>query len=146
MTATEVASRTPYWHEYADSYTAIDVTGRVVLDIGADCGSSAVWFIQHGAKRVVCYSLEEQQCHDERIEWHGEWKGEYILADVLKVDCEGCECMLTPEVIEKYEQWYIAVHTFAPCYGTMKAYLLAHGKLIYMTPDRREELYGHTKG
>ena len=122
-----------YWKEYAYTYSFFDVKGLVILDIGADIGSSAIWFLQHGAKKVICFSLEPQVFFDERIEWHGEWKGEYVPADLLKVDCEGCECLLTEELISKYKYYYIAIHTGTPCFERLKAYLDKHATPIFKT-------------
>lgn len=130
-----------YIREYPLTYVNIDVNGKTVLDIGADVGTSAEWFIKQGAKRVICFSLEEQEIFDERIEWHGKWNGEYVKADVLKIDCEGCECLLTQEVIEKYSEYYIAIHTFAQCFLKLKEYLQKNANIIFITPDKKEEMY-----
>jgi hypothetical protein len=130
-----------YEDEYPLSYKYIDVKDKIVLDIGADIGTSAKWFIEHGASKVIAYSLDLQEIFDDKIEWHFEWHGEYIKADVLKIDCEGCECMLTQNMIEKYKEWYIAIHKFAFCYYAMKKYLKSVGKLVYVTPDKKERMY-----
>lgn len=130
-----------YIKEYPQSYVYIDVKGKTVLDIGADVGTSALWFIGHGAEKVICYSLDKQEVFNDKIVWCGEWHGEYIPADVLKIDCEGCECMLTPELINKYQEWYIAVHTFSSCYNPLREYLEQNGKLVFITPDKKEYLY-----
>ena len=50
-----------YENEYPDAYRYIDVKDKVVLDIGADIGTSAKWFINQGAKKVICYSLDMQK-------------------------------------------------------------------------------------
>lgn len=130
-----------YWHEYEQSYTYIDVAGKTILDIGADSGSSAYWFLIHGAKKVICYSGEAQILFDDRIEWHGKWRGEYVPADILKIDCEGCECNLTLPLIFRYREYYIAVHNFAGCYTFLKSFLELDGKLVFTTPDGVEMMY-----
>jgi len=122
-----------YWQEYAKAYSYFDVKELVVLDIGADIGSSAVWFLQHGAKKVICYSLEQQGFFDERIEWHGEWNGEYIPADLLKMDCEGCECKLSIELLNRYKYYYVAIHTGTPCFEMLKAYLDKNAVQVFTT-------------
>ncbi len=133
-----------YENEYPDAYRYIDVKDKVVLDIGADIGTSAKWFINQGAKKVICYSLDMQKIFDDKIEWHFEWHGEYVFAQVLKIDCEGCECMLTPELINRYPEWYIAIHTFSKCYNEMKKYIKRMGKLVYVTPDKKEKMYARS--
>ena len=45
-----------YENEYPDAYKYIDVKDKIVLDIGADIGTSAKWFINQGAKKVICYN------------------------------------------------------------------------------------------
>lgn len=133
-----------YEDEYPLSYKYIDVKDKIVLDIGADIGTSAKWFIEQGASKVIAYSLDLQEIFDDKIEWHFEWNGEYVFAQVLKIDCEGCECMLTPELINRYPEWYIAIHTFSKCYNEMKKYIKRIGKLVYVTPDKKERLYARS--
>lgn len=128
-------------NEYLQSYNVINVKDKTILDIGADIGSSAFYFLSCGAKKVICYSNENQAIYDDRIEWHGIWKGEYIPADVLKIDCEGCECMLTKNIIEKYNEWYIAIHNFSNCFNSLKNYLEINGKLVFITKDKKELMY-----
>jgi hypothetical protein len=130
-----------YKREYPLAYTTIDVTNKVILDIGADVGTSAQWFLKHNAKKVICFSMNEQMIFDNRIEWNGKWQGEYVKADVLKIDCEGCECKLTERMIEKYNEWYIAIHTFSKCFDNMMKYLDTKGKVVFITEDFYEYLY-----
>ena len=134
-------TKSGYWHEYPDSYSFIDVREKTIVDIGADAGSSAHWFLLHGAKKVICFSNEPQEYFDSRVEWRGAWNGEYVPADVLKIDCEGCECMLTISLIRMYAEYYIAIHTFAGCYAILRDYLEGDGKLVFTTPDKVEWLY-----
>ena len=138
MNLNEIVS---YLNEYLQSYTVIDVKGKTVLDIGADIGTSPFYFLTLGAKSVIAYSNEPQAIFDSRIEWRNKWNGEYVEADVLKIDCEGCECLLYHEFIEKYNEWYIAIHTFSNCFYPMKEYLETRGTLVFITPDKKELLY-----
>ena len=139
MNCNEIIS---YLNEYLESYNYINVKGKTVLDIGADVGTSPFYFLTLGAEKVIAYATEQQAIKDKRIEWHNKWNGEYIKADVLKIDCEGCECMITEDIIEKYREWYIAIHTFSSCFESMRDYLVKHGKLVFTTPDKKEYLYG----
>ena len=138
MSCDEILS---YLNEYRKAYITIDVKDKIILDIGADVGTSAFYFLTLGAKKIICYSLENQKIFDEKIEWHGKWYGEYTYADILKIDCEGCECMLTKEIIEKYNEWYIAIHIWSNCFNDMEKYLQNNGKLVFVTPDNKEFLY-----
>ncbi len=134
-------TKSAYWHEYEESYTFIDVAGKTIVDIGADNGSSAYWFLQQGAEKVICFSNEPQEFFDPRVEWRGTWFGEYVPADVLKIDAEGAECMLTITMIRRYSEYYIAVHTFACCYPILRDFLENDGELVFTTPDRIEWMY-----
>lgn len=130
-----------YMNEYFKSYSVIDVKGKTVIDIGADVGTSAFYFLCKGANLVIAYSLEPQKIFDDKLVWRKDWKGEYIEGDVFKIDCEGCECLLTKDIIERYPEWYIAIHTFSNCFNPMKEYLETHGQLVFITPDKKEYLY-----
>lgn len=130
-----------YINEYPQSYKFINIKDKIVLDIGGDVGTSAFYFLALGAKKVIVYSLQQQKVFDSRIEWHNEWNGLYIPADVLKIDCEGCECSLTKETIEKYNEWYIAIHIWSDCFENMKKYIETKGILTFITPDKKELMY-----
>lgn len=134
-----------YTGEYARSYIFIDVCGKSIIDIGADTGTSAMWFINAGAKKVTCYSLEKQQVFRPQIEWRGKWSGEPLpAADVLKIDCEGCECALTPLEISKFKEYYIAIHRFTPCYYRLQRFLEEDAVKSFITPDGVEVMYVKT--
>ena len=130
-----------YINEYLQSYKFIDVKNKIVLDIGSDIGTSPFYFLSQGAIKVIAYSLNTQRIFDERIDWHTKWNGEYVQADILKIDCEGCECLLTKELIEKYNEWYIAIHIWSGCFNSMKEYLEQKGKLVFITKDKKEYMY-----
>ncbi len=127
--------------EYDASYRYIDVRGKVVLDIGADFGTSAFWFIAQGAQKVIAYDTYQNRIVHPKIEWHGKWNGEFVPADVLKIDCEGCECLASPSFFEKYREAYIAIHEFAPCFNSLFPYLNSTCHKIFVTEDGKETMF-----
>jgi len=87
--------------------------GKVVLDIGVDFGLSPAFFLYQGASKVIAYSPERQKnwLKDPRIEWHREyWHGQLHQADVLKIDCEGCEYQRPVDFYFPYPEALIAIH------------------------------------
>lgn len=145
--------RTIYDAELESSYGALDVEGRTVVDIGADCGSSAWYFLQKGATKVICYEADEDQyqeliknCRgDNRVEPHRRWNGESVDGDVLKVDCEGCELALTGEFFVKFKHFAIAIHPYmypTHTYRRIRDLLTGNGAILtVVTPDSQEEMY-----
>jgi len=91
--------------------------GKVVLDIGADFGLSPAFFLHQGASKVIAYSPERQKkwLRDSRIEWHREyWNGQLHQADVLKIDCEGCEYSRPLDWYTKnFHSSLFAIHDFS---------------------------------
>jgi precorrin-6B methylase 2 len=93
-------------------YEALGVKGRTVIDIGTGLGDTPIYFSIKGAKRVYGYETDRKQYEAARanIALNGIknitlYNRAYndsdltIRADVLKMDCEGCEY----EFFEKYE-------------------------------------------
>ncbi len=96
---------------YDFSYRA-NYKDKVILEIGADIGSSASYFLQHGAKKV--YSVEgniryynmlvenakqmEDLCKPilMQVERAEQLKALFLIYkfDLLHMDCEGCEKLL----------------------------------------------------
>jgi hypothetical protein len=110
------------FYDYIWSYGSIDWNGKTVLDIGADIGSSALFFLMSGAHYV--YMLEKEQ--ESRSTYEG-LKNKYPLlknsimlnsltdmpnpVDVLKMDCEGCELLLlTEELLNKSREFVVGLH------------------------------------
>ncbi len=115
--------------DYEEMYGSMDYEGKVVLDIGADYGTTATWFLEQGAKRVLVSEKNPEwyeqlvalAVEDPRIEitptidlkticelLHG-W-----FPQIVKVDCEGCEVVLlevSPQLLTKPEVWVLETHT-----------------------------------
>jgi len=110
-----------YWREYPHAYGKLDVFNKTIQVVGADCGSSALYFLWRGAKYVVQYEKEEhlrQKWEEvckyfnvcEKATMKEEWKGEYENVDIFIMDCEGCEKDVNVDMLKKYEQWCIGIH------------------------------------
>ena len=114
----------PYWNEYAQFYSGLNYHNKVVIDIGSDIGSSAMYFIQHGAYHVYGFSLEKQYFKDKRYTHYiyNLEKINYVINNIipyymvtgnniiLKMDCEGCEWNFTIDFIKQFSEWIIAMH------------------------------------
>lgn len=99
-------------------YLPIDVNGKIVLDVGAGEGETAMFFLKHGASKVVCiescanayeYLVLNQQTHHNSIKAINskfELNHLKIPHDFLKIDIEGYEEILlgvkidTPAAVE----------------------------------------------
>ena len=110
------------FYDYLWSYSSINWKRKIVLDIGADIGSSALFFLMHGADYV--YLLEKDQEYRTTYE---SIKQKYPIlenstmlnsladmphnVDVLKMDCEGCEIsLLTEELLNKSMEFVVGLH------------------------------------
>ena len=130
-----------YFEEALEGYN-IDVKGKVVVDIGADWGSTSLYFLARGARKVIAFDRVEPKLQVKGIEWHGLWNGSPVPGDILKVDCEGCECNAEPSLFFQYEASLVAVHRFAPCYSALSGQLREHGcAKVFTSKDGLEEVY-----
>ena len=151
-----------YWYEYDSAYGWLNVKGKRIVIVGADCGSSAIYFLLHGADYVIQYEKDEERrkrwdevCRDftavcNKAEMHGEWNNEYPDADVFIMDCEGCESSLvggtpTPpspnnvEKLNKYAVWCVAVHQWTENRVMLLRKLIPYGvTLRYVSDDGNE--------
>nr|NIN68359.1 hypothetical protein [Anaerolineae bacterium]NIN98446.1 hypothetical protein [Anaerolineae bacterium] len=81
-----------------------------------------------------------------RVEIHGAWNGQLPDADVLKMDCDGCEEILTKKHLDPYRQWAVAIH-LEPWlawehFKRLRIMLQAAGaRLHWQTPDGKEQVY-----
>ncbi|MGC8588904.1 MAG: hypothetical protein ACP5LI_07775 [Hydrogenobaculum sp.] len=110
------------FYDYIWSYGKIFWYDKVVLDIGADIGSSALFFLLNGASKVYLVEKEEEYRQTYR-----KLKEKYPLLqkteliepkdinkvqfDVLKMDCEGCEFyMLNEDLLTNSNEFVIGLH------------------------------------
>jgi hypothetical protein len=109
----------------------LPVQGKVVLDVGAEHGSTADFFLTKGAAGVIAVegdprsfrrlkALADQrgslQAVEKRISSVADWRKLLTSrsAQVVKVDCEGCEGFLLDlddKLFRKPEVWAVELHT-----------------------------------
>jgi len=109
----------------------LDVEGKVVLDVGADYGSTADFFLSKGAAGVIAVEGDPRsfrrlkalaevrgslQAVQMRISSVADWRKLLTSrsAQVVKVDCEGCEGFLLDlddKLFRKPEAWAVELHT-----------------------------------
>ena len=120
-----------YGEDYEFQWGKVDYTGKVVLDIGCDFGSTADFFLRKGAFLVVCVDNNK-----EYIDKLYELRNKFFLPiiglcldmsdsslwsklinlyrpTVVKSDCEGCERALgkvPEEEIRKVPEYIIECH------------------------------------
>ena len=103
----------------AHLYGNLRVENSVVLDLGASIGDSIYYFLTRGASRIIAFEadpvrharLQAYVQGDYRVEIHREYRGEIIMADVMKMDIEGSERdYLTEELLVSYPQWTVGLH------------------------------------
>jgi len=109
-----------------------------VIDVGADCGSSAIFFLKHNTYRVHAFENNRDLCnkfqsnilpilkHYSVFFYCVPVKKENIMNIIqyeknegrrifLKVDCEGCEAeFLDEELMTKIDNGLIAIHDWVP--------------------------------
>jgi hypothetical protein len=79
------------WHLYY--LPRKPLAGKTVLDLGAGCGETAKFFLNHGASRVVCVE-PDNKCLDYLRKNFGNDPRVTIVSDFvdhIKVDIEGAE-------------------------------------------------------
>ena len=116
--------------DYVEMYGGLDYKGAVVLDIGADHGSTAAFFLGRGAAHVFASEINPHM--RERLALWAKEKPvtvvealsqgnaaamlAVVVPDVVKVDCEGCEWILQTlpdEVLALPRGWVMETHTDA---------------------------------
>jgi hypothetical protein len=150
-----------YWHEFDLAYGRLDVKDKAITIVGNDCGSSALYFILRGAKRIVGFEKEqklsqlfkEKVCKEfnicDKVEIHGEWTGkesveqsspQYPDTDILVMDCEGCESKFDVSQLQKYKQFCIAIHDWTENRFELMRKLYG-SVLTFISEDNREFVF-----
>lgn len=123
----------PAWcgEDYERFWGHVNYTGKVVLDIGADYGSTASFFLKKGASQIIAVEGNKENFNqlkanaknipsvipiERRVESPKQFE-ELILEyepDILKADCEGCEVYLADiqdSIFSKVTSYVLEVHT-----------------------------------
>lgn len=117
--------------KYEFSYRGIDYAGKTVLDIGADVGSTASYFLRRGARGVIAVEASKKY-FDILLENAKGMRGlctpifmkvtepvqlssllDTYKPDVLHMDCEGCERVLLSIKVEEWKnvpEYELEVH------------------------------------
>ena len=144
-----------YWHEFDLAYGKLDVKDKTITIVGNDCGSSALYFLLKGAKKIIGFEksdelnkrFKEKVCKEfnicDKVEINTEWLGNnYPNSDILVMDCEGCEKNLDFSQLQKYEQYCIAIHDWTE--NRFKLMKKLYGTILtFITDDNREFVFCH---
>ncbi len=86
------------------SYLPVDLKGKVVLDVGAGCGETAIFYLKHGAEKVIAiepnpkaFELLKENLSGlnvEAINTQFNLSHLQLQHDFMKMDGEGCEKLL----------------------------------------------------
>jgi hypothetical protein len=132
-----------FWDE---EYGMVDYRGKVVMDIGADWGRTADYFLQKGARLVIAvegredrYSKLKDNAHliggiVPILLWITEPRdfAKFIKKyrpDVVQVDCEGCEEHLfeIPDALFSLVPEYLVETHNHPLFSAMKEKCVKNG-------------------
>jgi hypothetical protein len=108
----------PEWRYYLPPFSLKD---KVVLDIGADCGSTARYYLLNGAERVICIENNEECI--KYLEINSRNRNIFVIPhdfdyrmlldidyDFCKIDIEGYETL----IINAYEKGEFALYELKP--------------------------------
>ena len=109
--------------EYSRYYSSINYLGKIVVDWGADIGSSAIYFLSKGARKVYCYEVDKSKIKKFNVVKDMPEFKQFNLRDtveynipnakgtILKMDIEGSEAkVLSEEYLGHFSKFIIALH------------------------------------
>ena len=107
----------PYYDECIKYYLDIPVEGKIVFDVGCDFGTSPMLFYIKKAFGIYGFSLEKPYEKFNIYQYLKDYNVMFQLIPffkksmvVLKSDCEGWEWNFTPEFVDSFDDWIIALH------------------------------------
>ena len=111
------------FYEYCLFYAPLNYKNKVVVDYGADIGSSAIYFLSKGATKVIGIEIDKKAKNISKNLKFNEFNFKNAFAyttqkhpkgDILKMDIEGAEKdILTKEYLKTFQQFAIGLHPFA---------------------------------
>lgn len=131
------------WH-IPQEYGSLDYRGALVLDIGAEYGCTAEFFLERGARQVIACEKNpdwrarlEEWAEGKPVTVHGEITAANLpdifsgcAPDTVKVDCEGCESLLLDmpdHLLRGPKAWIMETHTL----DLYRAFTKLFGRLGY---------------
>ena len=109
--------------EYSRYYSSISYLEEIVIDWGADIGSSAIYFLSKGARKVYCYEVDKSKIKKFNVVKDMPEFKQFDLRDtveynipnakgtILKMDIEGSEAkVLSEEYLNHFSKFIIALH------------------------------------
>jgi hypothetical protein len=140
-----------YYAECLKFYSELDAKGKTIYDIGSDFGTSPLYFINKGAVNVLGISGMKQyfkhpKYHQIGIRSFSSVRNiqKVFKADILKSDSEGFEWNFTPEFIDSFSDWIIALH-YPIKNESLFEYIKQHGKNIGSQPGCEFAIYRKNK-
>lgn len=132
----------------------VDFTGKRVMDVGADWGRTADYFLQRGAKIVIAVEgkasfyaklLENSKIVEEIIPVHLSvgTPADFIklikvwTPELLQVNCERCEKNLFPipdEVFSTVNEYLVETHTYDLKEAMIRKCAANNYEILRMTP------------
>ena len=115
--------------DYDLMYGRADYHNKIVLDVGADWGSTALFFLSRGARQVISVECNPELVEQLRktaenkpiialgmkVRSIGDW--EHLIntynPDIIKSDCEGCEeslLTINDGIFRKVREYVIEAH------------------------------------
>jgi precorrin-6B methylase 2 len=132
-----------YLEDYDSHWGFTDFKNKVILDLGADYGSTAYYFLQKGAGMVIAVEGNDElfeklkrnfKDNPKVIPIHmkisrGQQVEELIdkyRPDLVKVDIEGAEIYILNADVKKVKEWLIETHT-DDVYDALHEFFLKNG-------------------
>jgi len=132
-----------YSENYDECWGYVSYKDKIVLDLGADYGSTAYYFLKKKAKKVIAVEgdtklaskLRDNYETDSRVTCVEKWIKnskdiEELIklypSDLVKVDIEGAEIHITkvsPKVLLLVREWLVEAHTKEICEKLVKLFL-----------------------
>ena len=126
----EIPVIAPYWPEDFSVLWPADYQDKTVLDIGADRGSTASYFLRNGARFVICVEGDPNRFRELEANLPSLRNAKAVFkwitspsdmtellwcnsADIVKIDVEGAEQYLfgvEPYMIQQHTEYMVEVH------------------------------------
>lgn len=118
---------TLYKYSELDSmYGEFNYENKIVLDVGADYGSTAYYFLSRGARFVLCSEMDKDRqeallaiakCNLRIVPMPCIYRPKILndiisvfKPDVVKMDCEGCEKNILDARFYDVKKWVLETH------------------------------------